>query len=39
MTRKSTNVASYWQSIEKKVTSHYEKLYKAVEEDIAQRAE
>ena len=34
-----TDVASYWNSIEKKVTSHYEKLYKAVEEDIAQRAE
>lgn len=36
---KQTDVASYWKSIEKKVTSHYEKLYKAVEEDIAQRAE
>lgn len=34
-----TDVASYWNSIEKKVTSHYEKLYKAVEEDIAQRTE
>ena len=34
-----TDVASYWKSIEKKVTKHYEELYEAVEEDIAQRAE
>lgn len=36
---KKTDVASYWKSVEKKVITHYEKLYAAVEEDIAQRAQ
>ncbi len=33
ITQKKTDVASYWKSIEKKVTKHYEDLYKAVAEN------
>ena len=39
MVQGTTDVASYWKSIEKKVTRHYEKLYEAVEDDIANRGE
>lgn len=33
MTQKKTDLASYWKGLEKKVNKHYERLYKAVEEN------
>lgn len=39
MVQGTTDVASYWKSIENKVTQHYDELYEAVEEDIAMREE
>ncbi len=33
LSKKKTDLASHWKSIEKKVTKHYEKLYEAVLED------
>lgn len=39
MLKKTTDLASYWKSIEKKINRHYEVLYQKVEKEIAEREE